>query len=64
MVVLGSGGHTMEMLELIADWDMQTYPIDFVVANTDTTSLPKAISVQSGFYMLRIFIEMMDFYQH
>jgi beta-1,4-N-acetylglucosaminyltransferase len=40
LVVLGSGGHTTEMLHLIRNLDPQRYaPIILVVATTDTTSL-------------------------
>eukprot|EP00924_Labyrinthula_sp_SR-Ha-C_P001021 maker-scaffold_7-snap-gene-11.41-mRNA-1 protein AED:0.02 eAED:0.02 QI:74/1/1/1/0/0/2/99/206 len=41
-VVLGSGGHTAEMLCLIKNLDFEKYhPVHFLVANTDTTSLPR-----------------------
>ena len=43
LVVLGSGGHTAEMLRLIADFDFERYgPLTLVTASTDTTSRPKA----------------------
>ena len=43
LVVLGSGGHTAEMLRLIADFDFGRYgPLTLVTASTDTTSRPKA----------------------
>ena len=39
LVVLGSGGHTTEMLHLIKHLDPSKYdPIRFIVATTDTTS--------------------------
>ena len=39
LVVLGSGGHTTEMLALIKDLDAQVYsPLIYMVANTDDTS--------------------------
>lgn len=41
LVVLGSGGHTMEMLSLIRDLGEQYRPLHLVVADTDSTSLPK-----------------------
>ena len=43
LVVLGSGGHTAEMLRLIADFDFERYgPLTLVTASTDTTSRAKA----------------------
>ena len=43
MIVLGSGGHTAEMLSLIKKLDPVRYyaPVHFVHAETDTTSLPR-----------------------
>lgn len=42
LVVLGSGGHTTEMLDLIKNLKPDRYgPIVLVVANTDTTSLQR-----------------------
>jgi len=42
LIVLGSGGHTMEMLELVKNLDVERYcPVHVVVAETDKTSLPK-----------------------
>ena len=42
LVVLGSGGHTTEMLDLIKNLNPDRYgPIVLVVANTDTTSLQR-----------------------
>ncbi|KAI9918201.1 hypothetical protein PsorP6_013303 [Peronosclerospora sorghi] len=42
LVVLGSGGHTTEMLKLIKRLNRQVYtPITFVVAETDKTSQTK-----------------------
>lgn len=42
LVVLGSGGHTTEMLDLIKNLNPQNYgPIVLVVADTDTTSLQR-----------------------
>ena len=39
MAVLGSGGHTAEMLSLLASLDSSTYsPRDYVIAQTDHTS--------------------------
>ena len=43
LVVLGSGGHTAEMLRLITAFDFDRYgPLTLVTASTDTTSRPKA----------------------
>ena len=54
LVVLGSGGHTTEMLDLIKNLKPDRYgPIVLVVANTDTTSLqrvqayPHALPIQN-----------------
>ena len=43
MIVLGSGGHTAEMLSLLQRLDPARYyaPAHFVLADTDTTSLPR-----------------------
>ena len=43
LVVLGSGGHTAEMLRLITAFDFERYtPLTLVTAATDTTSRAKA----------------------
>ena len=43
LVVLGSGGHTAEMLRLITEFDFGRYgPLTLVTAATDTTSRAKA----------------------
>ena len=43
LVVLGSGGHTAEMLRLITDFDFDRYgPLTLVTAATDTTSRANA----------------------
>ena len=40
LVVLGSGGHTAEMLRLITAFDFDRYaPLTLVTASTDTTRL-------------------------
>ncbi|CAE7035944.1 ALG14 [Symbiodinium sp. CCMP2456] len=41
LVVLGSGGHTMEMLSLLKDLDQDKYRCDFILGDTDSTSLKK-----------------------
>ena len=42
MVVLGSGGHTTEMLQLLQELDTKRYaPVIYVVADSDTTSIPR-----------------------
>ncbi|CAK0879783.1 unnamed protein product [Prorocentrum cordatum] len=41
LAVLGSGGHTTEMLGLLAGFDQGRYHFQFVLADTDTTSLKK-----------------------
>ncbi|CAJ1334067.1 unnamed protein product [Effrenium voratum] len=40
-VVLGSGGHTMEMLALLKKFDQGQYRCDFIMGQTDSTSLKK-----------------------
>ena len=42
MVVLGSGGHTTEMMRLLGELDSARYgPVCYVVADSDTTSIPR-----------------------
>lgn len=42
VVVLGSGGHTTEMLQLLQSLDPKHYnPLTFIVAQTDTTSMKR-----------------------
>ena len=55
MVVLGSGGHTTEMLSLLDALDQQ-YRYHLVVSNTDSTSLSKVYSnvVGLGFARLEV----------
>lgn len=38
LVVLGSGGHTGEMMDMIQALDANKYQFEFVVAQTDTTT--------------------------
>ena len=43
--MLGSGGHTAEMLALIKELDFEKYnTLYFVAADTDTTSIPRVVS--------------------
>ncbi|KJE91433.1 hypothetical protein CAOG_02568 [Capsaspora owczarzaki ATCC 30864] len=47
MVVLGSGGHTMEMMDLLRSLDPKRYtPRVYVLAQTDTTSQAKALGFE------------------
>eukprot|EP00922_Rhytidocystis_sp_ex-Travisia-forbesii_P011104 GHVS01016273.1.p1 GENE.GHVS01016273.1~~GHVS01016273.1.p1 ORF type:complete len:257 (-),score=29.11 GHVS01016273.1:174-944(-) len=48
MVVLGSGGHTKEMLELTSRLNMHMYRLTFVTATTDSTSLSALLHKQSA----------------
>jgi beta-1,4-N-acetylglucosaminyltransferase len=49
VVVLGSGGHTTEMLHLIKHLDPTRYtPLIYIVATTDTTSLQRIDAFQEG----------------
>eukprot|EP00400_MALV-I_sp_L67-5_P001085 gene1085-1022_t len=41
LTVLGSGGHTMELLQLVKDFDPHRYFLYFTIADTDKTSEPK-----------------------
>lgn len=41
LVVLGSGGHTAEMLAMVSSLDETKYHATWVVADTDKTSLPR-----------------------
>eukprot|EP00922_Rhytidocystis_sp_ex-Travisia-forbesii_P011106 GHVS01016276.1.p1 GENE.GHVS01016276.1~~GHVS01016276.1.p1 ORF type:complete len:245 (-),score=14.64 GHVS01016276.1:451-1185(-) len=47
MVVLGSGGHTKEMLELTSRLNMRMYRLTFVTATTDYTSLTALLHKQA-----------------
>lgn len=44
LAVLGSGGHTTEMLELVRNFDDRGFPLHFVLANSDATSLSKIVA--------------------
>lgn len=47
VVVLGSGGHTTEMLQLLQSLNQKQYtPLTFIVAKTDTTSLRRVAARQ------------------
>jgi beta-1,4-N-acetylglucosaminyltransferase len=49
VVVLGSGGHTTEMLHLIKNLDPTRYtPLIYIVATTDTTSIKRVDAFQEG----------------
>lgn len=49
MIVLGSGGHTAEMLRLLRNFDPAAYsPRAYVTAQTDTLSGQKAVSFESS----------------
>lgn len=55
LVVLGSGGHTTEMLNLIKNLDPHRYkPLIYIVATTDSTSL-RRVSAFGGRQPDRIF---------
>lgn len=41
MCILGSGGHTTEMLEILKTMEEEDYEFFYVVSNTDTTSKDK-----------------------
>ncbi len=46
VVVLGSGGHTTEMLQLLQSLNPKLYtPLTFIVAKTDTTSLRRVAAM-------------------
>lgn len=45
VIVLGSGGHTTEMLKLLKNFNFSRYtPTTFVLSHSDTTSIEKVIS--------------------
>lgn len=44
--MLGSGGHTTEMLGLLKDFDQKRYCCDFILAETDTTSVKKVAALR------------------
>lgn len=49
LVVLGSGGHTTEMIRLLTFLDARRYsPLTYVVATTDTTSMQRIEASQSA----------------
>ena len=49
LVVLGSGGHTTEMLNLVKNLDISRYtPLIYVVATTDTTSIERVAAFEEG----------------
>lgn len=58
MVILGSGGHTSEILALTKELDKTRYtPRIYVLAATDTTSEPKALALekdQADYQIVRI----------
>ncbi len=45
MIILGSGGHTTEMIQMLSKFDFFKYDIVFVIAKTDPFSKSKAISI-------------------
>lgn len=49
LIVIGSGGHTAEMLRLMNKIDKLKFtPRQYVVADTDTTSIVQVTSIESG----------------
>ena len=49
LVVLGSGGHTSEMLHMVRQLDSKLYhPMEFVVADTDHTSVQRLEALIPG----------------
>ncbi|CAL8074744.1 unnamed protein product [Calicophoron daubneyi] len=46
MIILGSGGHTAEMLSFVKSLDKMDYPRIYVTADTDTLSEQKAKAVE------------------
>ncbi|OEH74970.1 hypothetical protein cyc_00466 [Cyclospora cayetanensis] len=49
LIVLGSGGHTTEMLRLVEELDPRIFQFTFVIADTDTCSLSQGISQPDPF---------------
>lgn len=61
LVVLGSGGHTMEILHLIEELNPEYYtPISYVIAGTDTNSINKVKS--RNMHIDRVTNELREFY--
>ncbi|KAG0712396.1 UDP-N-acetylglucosamine transferase subunit ALG14 [Chionoecetes opilio] len=59
LVVLGSGGHTVEMLKMVAALDPQKYsPRIYVVADTDEISHKKLLEVEKHFKQLVVAVEL------
>lgn len=55
LVILGSGGHTTEMLEMIKNLDQKVYsPLIYVIAATDETSEPR-VRAGGGIFPSSIF---------
>lgn len=48
MCILGSGGHTLEMIEILKTMEEEDYEFHYVVANTDLSSIPKLESSKIG----------------
>eukprot|EP00933_Yihiella_yeosuensis_P054767 TRINITY_DN5331_c2_g1_i1.p1 TRINITY_DN5331_c2_g1~~TRINITY_DN5331_c2_g1_i1.p1 ORF type:complete len:245 (-),score=20.86 TRINITY_DN5331_c2_g1_i1:167-829(-) len=46
LVVLGSGGHTTEMLSLLKKFDQNRYFCEFIVADTDSTSVKRVAAMR------------------
>ncbi|PHJ16923.1 glycosyl transferase, partial [Cystoisospora suis] len=53
LVVLGSGGHTAEMLHLIAKFNQQVFQFSFLLASSDRTSFLQLSSSSSFSSSLR-----------
>ena len=52
--VLGSGGHTTEMLKMVEGLDSKHYSKTFVHANTDTMSARKLLALSSKDFQVRL----------
>ncbi|MPC87838.1 UDP-N-acetylglucosamine transferase subunit ALG14 [Portunus trituberculatus] len=63
LVVLGSGGHTVEMLKMVAALDPVKYsPRMYVVADTDEISHKKLLEVEKDFKVCLLCIVLVHIY--
>lgn len=49
MIILGSGGHTAEMITICKELNKDWYsPRTYIIANTDTTSINRLVEIETG----------------
>ena len=59
LAVLGSGGHTTEMLKMVESLDCENYRKTFVHANTDSMSAKKLLALPTKDFRVRILHELL-----